>query len=247
MTQLQDLVSVIQEFTANYGDTASVGGLGLSIAQWFQSIVASRKRARKERERETIDHYLEWLRRQEHTALLKRVNESNVTLQAISDLISALWDASDNQRENILDQLRQSDTIVQKKLDKLTSGVQELQLRVRSHKQVHTEFEVEYRKHVERKYGRIRLIGVKEMRDIKQALSIAYVSLRLLDKRANDAELEARPADEVLAAEHLLAIRGPAGSGKTTLLSWIALQCTDWDGDIAHFSTNCGLPGLIES
>lgn len=102
------------------------------------------------------------------------------------------------------------------------------------------KFEAEYLRQLSREFSRLRMIGVRDMRDVKQELDVAYVSLLLKDH--TETNTKPRVADNVLESEKLLGIRGPAGSGKSTLLSWIALKCSQlddhqntWKGRIPYF------------
>src|SRR5262249_18472604 len=73
-------------------------------------------------------------------------------------------------------------------------------------------------------YGHVETLGVRDLKDFRQPLTIAYVSL-YVKTPANDSSADRRQAVEVLESEPLLTIRAPAGAGKTTLLRWIALAC----------------------
>jgi hypothetical protein len=114
------------------------------------------------------------------------------------------------------------------------------------------EFEREYLQRVRKEYERLRVLGVSEMRNIRQKLSIAHVSLNTRRQAAADRrkrpveDIESRRADEVLLMEPLLVIRGPAGSGKTTLLHWIALRCASDDKTDAK-AWKDGIPFFIPS
>ena len=88
------------------------------------------------------------------------------------------------------------------------------------------DFEADYLDYIQRTYGRLRMLGVREMHDVTQDLDIAYVSLRV--KRAGD-DPTPEAAQDVLLRQDRLTIRGPAGSGKTTLMHWIMVQCTRQD------------------
>jgi hypothetical protein len=89
------------------------------------------------------------------------------------------------------------------------------------------EFSSAYRKAVAARFNRIRLIGVPEMRDVRQDFNAAYMSLRIVSSRKEKSFGENQSAEEVLLQEPYVTIRGPAGSGKTTLLQWIASSCSN--------------------
>ena len=88
------------------------------------------------------------------------------------------------------------------------------------------DFEKRYLDYLKRTYGRLRVLGVREMRDLNQALSIAYVSLRVKTRDESKESLSIQPAEGILAKHPLLTIRGAAGSGKTTLLHWFMVKCS---------------------
>jgi len=85
------------------------------------------------------------------------------------------------------------------------------------------QFEDSYLSHLASRFERLTTPGARELHGVRQALSIAYISLNL--KSSSGAE--AQRAEKFLAANQHVVIRGPAGSGKTTLLSWIVKKCIE--------------------
>ena len=65
------------------GSLASFGGLFLSIVQWF-------KAAASDETRQTIEDYLEWLRRENHTEILTAIQDHTGELGAIREIIASL-------------------------------------------------------------------------------------------------------------------------------------------------------------
>ena len=96
-----------------------------------------------------------------------------------------------------------------------------------SQDEAYQSFENRYLDYLHTTYSRMRMIGVREMKDVKQKLSIAYVSLRIRSREGKDAESLPQAAESALVKHDLLTIRGSAGSGKTTLLHWIITQCSN--------------------
>ena len=236
MTQLTDVLTRIQEFASEYGDATSVGGLGLSLSQWIQGWIRSKRTGRKELQRQTIDDYLEWLRRRNHLELVTRLEQSRETIEAVSNLIVLVNSKSEEGFVSVLARLEDCDRRIGKRLDTIAEQLTALGERdEKSH-----QFEEEYLKLVSREFGNMHMIGVKEMRDVRQSLSIAFVSLKVKERDPGGDLLK---AEEVLVKKPQLTIRGPAGSGKSTLLSWVALQCTRHD-DVGN-PWRGGIPFLI--
>lgn len=107
-------------------------------------------------------------------------------------------------------------------------------------------FESEYRRHIERKLGQIRIFGVEaSVASTKYGLSVAYLSL-MVNRNSryghhSDDEIDLVTVDEALARSRRLLLLGVPGSGKTTLLQWIAVnaatnsfpeQLKAWNGRI---------------
>jgi len=68
----------------------SIGGCGITLAQWLHTLRHRRKDAAQGERKETIEDYLEWLRRERQTELLKRLEEADDAREAISRLSSTL-------------------------------------------------------------------------------------------------------------------------------------------------------------
>ncbi len=207
----------------------SIVGCGITLAQWLDTLRHRRKEAAEGEREETIDHYLEWLRRERHTELLERLDEAEDARETISRLISEAMSETEEGFERILQQLRENERLTHTKLDSIGRDVGQIKQMIRLFPQAagasqeEREFEEEYLKRVAGEYGRVRMIGVREMRSVKQSLSLAYVSLTMTSGADDE---EPRRAEELLLDQDLLTVRGNAGSGKTTLLNWVALQCT---------------------
>ncbi len=89
----------------------------------------------------------------------------------------------------------------------------------------------------------MQMFGVRDLRDIKQEMNIAYVSLSIKCPSNQDDDNLSSKAEAFILENPLLTIRGPAGSGKSTLLSWIALQCSEVSKD--NNPWNGGIPFLL--
>jgi hypothetical protein len=101
-----------------------------------------------------------------------------------------------------------------------------------------TDFERQFLRHLQNRFGRLATPGARELHGINQSLSIAYISLNV-KARGN---AEPIPAERFLLDAPLIVIRGPAGSGKTTLLNWITWCCAQavdrpnpWRGGVPFF------------
>ncbi|KAA1052427.1 NACHT domain-containing protein [Azospirillum argentinense] len=83
------------------------------------------------------------------------------------------------------------------------------------------DFSRRYNDHLRNRCNNLSTPGVRQLRDVNQSLSIAYISVNLLAKNGATAE----SAESILFHNPYIVVRGPAGSGKTTLIHWITLQC----------------------
>ena len=221
------------------GSIASLGRLGILLLRWYPQ-------ARKAKRDTTIQDYLEWLRRQNHSELLAEINASTETLNSVTALIAQMHGGSLESIQKIAAELPGMEKRLSGKLDSLADVLGDIQTQVRLFEgaapdsKEAQQFETAYLEQVAHEFGRMQMLGVREMRDIKQSLSIAYVSLRLKTQGSEDDE--PLRAEDLLMTTPLLAVRGPAGSGKSTLLSWMALQCAitggngnAWAGGIPFF------------
>lgn len=128
----------------------------------------------------------------------------------------------------------------QKSLDAITSEIPTI-FEESASKQSRVEwtaFESDYLDHIASRFARLTVPGIRELQGTKQALSIAYISLNVRQAGRS----ESISAEDLLARNPLIVVRGPAGSGKTTLLSWITWRCTQstdtanpWRGGIPIF------------
>ena len=223
------------------GTLASVAGLAATIAQWFQS---GRSQRSTQKEQATIDDYLEWLRRKNHNELLTCIHDSKHVQIEIVALIGALGCQSSDANKAILGKLQAIDIELHTKFAEVSGEVallrRDLQLFPSKACQTSdsiTAFAHTYLAKVADQFNRLTILGVSEMRHLKQRLDLAYVSLHVKAHSSEDAEPQR--AEEVLHQHARLIVRGHAGSGKSTLLSWIALQCAKsapnanpWSGGI---------------
>ncbi|MET9295369.1 NACHT domain-containing protein [Streptomyces sp. NPDC003077] len=104
-----------------------------------------------------------------------------------------------------------------------------------------TAFERDYLRYIARKHNRLTIYGI----DLGNSpdrwpLDAAYMSLEATTRRPPEAEPFADPmgpfttplsgaplpADQALAGEERVLLRGVAGSGKSTLVQWMAVSCT---------------------
>jgi hypothetical protein len=210
-------------------DVASLFGLPLTLVQWYLAYRDSNKAA-------TITEYLEYLRRQDQRELMAEIQSSNARQKTVQQQIEQLKQSFALWATDFPEKL--SDLLLQNLFDFNTFRISEQD----------AAFEASYLAHLRNRYGRLRTLGVREMRELNQDLSLAYVSLNF-SIGAVSGELPPIPAEILLAANPLLTIRGTAGSGKTTLLHWIALQCSKsrdsgsvWAGGIPFVLSLRALP-----
>ena len=227
------------------GSLASIAGFGTTLAQWWN-------KRRDDEKKATLEHYLEWLRRQDHADLLQQIKASQDASDALSRLIEELKTASDDHAADLLSQLkRQSKQLmsIDDKLVRSLSAIDELPDRVQAWlrplaKRLQEaidrlpapstpstedqEYEESYRKAIAQNLDEVELFGVDVPPEARQqALSAAYISLSLGSVSADKAG-GPTPAEQVF--DHLrpaagrLLIRGDAGSGKTTLMRWAAIR-----------------------
>ncbi|WP_149499222.1 NACHT domain-containing protein [Roseiconus lacunae] len=249
MIEIAELLKTLREIDANsLGSIASITGLGTSLVQWFSQ-------SRRERERVTVEDYLEWLRRENHKQILSAIEhchevftdqlkrlEVQLGLKEITNE-GYLLKKREIQSKDVVNALRNviraGNRTTQKQFQSILFHLEEcdrkLGLMLDRSSDRNEAFEDAYFAEVARKFETIEMIGIREMRGISQSLDIAYITLSL-----NDESAENYRADEFLASESRITIRAPAGAGKTTLLSWVAVQCAmnigeDWRGSIPFF------------
>ncbi len=223
------------------GIVASIAGLGATFVEWFIHGLKSRDRQANEAAAITIDDYKEWLRRGEHRHVLNGLEQSQQAMVLISTLIDGLMLQTDKTALETLRRVENSDARLEALAARLADVQKHLQLFdpeiVRSRDE--RSFESKYLKQIESTYGRLQMVGVPEMRQVKQRFTVAYVALNV---RSSTGGQHLRGAEEALRDEKEMTIRGSAGSGKTTLLTWLALQCAQvedaanvWKGGIPFF------------
>ncbi len=232
------------------GAVASIAGLLPSFIQWFTSEYRAMRGKKKEEASDVIQQYIEWLHRQRHEKILEKLSASQEAIGELSILLEELMEKSEQEIKAVLERLGEMNSGFHEKLDTLIHLFNEP---VDSTGKEH-EFENEYLGHVKQEFERLRVLGVSEMRQIRQELSIAYVSLNLkstpkptkvesAEGEEEDIEdSESRSSEDVLRDNPLMTIRGPAGSGKTTLMRWLALQCSMTDVEEEENPWRNGIP-----
>ncbi len=219
---------------------ASIAGLAANLIQWQRSQAAADRNA-------TVQDYIEFLRRERHKELLDHL-ESSEQLQAdLQKQMELLSTTSGSASIAVTEKLTRLGRDITDYLDRLPEQVGDVVLQNLFDFDAHRvdsrdlEFENAYLRQIDKTYGRLKTMGVRELRDVRQELTVAYISLNLKREGADSLEPDLLDAETVVAAEPLLTIRGPAGSGKTTLLQWIAVQCAQhddsnpWSGGIPFF------------
>jgi NACHT domain-containing protein len=220
---------------------ASITGLGTSIAQWLDARLLDRRRNASAARSTTIDEYLEWLRRRDQAQLVEKLDQSQEMLQLMDVFIRGLSQQSEARMSACMLQIEKSTENFETLLRRFAAVERQLNLFAiqQSDLAEDKEFEAAYLRQVRREFERLRILGVREARDVKQQFGLAYVSLAM---SATKRTKETVTAEEALQDSPLMTIRGAAGSGKTTLLSWVALQCacaedadSPWFGGVPFF------------
>lgn len=162
------------------GALSSIAGLLPSFMQWFTSEYRAKHGKKKEETAELIQHYIEWLRRQRHKEILNKLETSCEAQASIEKLLRQLRDESDKKQKAILAQFVENSEIVHEQWDRIEYKVDRILFKepIDTTKE-ERKFEKEYLGQVKREFQRLRVLGVSEMRQIRQELSIAYVSLNL--------------------------------------------------------------------
>ena len=240
------------------GALASIAGLLPSFAQWFAGEYRARRAKKRDNAKDIIEHYLEWLRRQRHEELLKEFKASLEAQGNLRQLVEQLAAQSGAKQDAMLAYLAETNAVGREQWDRIEGKVDRILFqKAPDSTEDERKFEKEYLGRVKKEFHRLRVLGVSEMRQIRQELSIAYVSLNLksaiepTDREAPEGEEEdiedtqSGCAEDVLRDNALLTIRGPAGSGKTTLLRWLALQCAGTDAAAEENPWRHGIPFYI--
>ncbi|MCH8343584.1 MAG: NACHT domain-containing protein [Planctomycetes bacterium] len=219
---------------------ASIAGLAANLIQWKTSQAAADPNA-------TVQDYIEFLRRENHKELLDRLESSEQLQTDLQKQIKLLSRTSGLASIAVTEKLARLDRDLTDYLDRLPEQLGDVVLQNLFDFDAHRvdsrdlEFEKAYLQQIDKTYGRLKTMGVRELRDVRQELTVAYISLNLKREGADSLAPDLIDAETVVAAEPLLTIRGPAGSGKTTLLQWIAVQCgqhddaNPWIGGIPFF------------
>ncbi|MBI1314749.1 NACHT domain-containing protein [bacterium] len=158
----------------------------------------------------TVREYIDWLRRKEQTQLLRELRDNREALQEVGTIIRALSDATDSQAKGLLDEL----SLIKVGIFTLHQQLNENDAR----------YEQEYLDQVYSRYSRLRTFGTADLREVKQPLDLAYVSLAMSTTSDGSGRYDAAPT---LRQNPRMTIQGAAGSGKSTLLSWLAMKCAD--------------------
>ena len=108
------------------GALASIAGLLPNFVQWFTSEYRARRSKRKEKTKDIIEHYIEWLRRQRHDELLSKLSGSQQALTELDSLVKQLMTMSTEVRAAVLTQLKSMDAGLKKKLDVIDSKIDRL-------------------------------------------------------------------------------------------------------------------------
>jgi len=108
------------------GALASIAGLLPNFVQWFTSEYRAIQSKRKEKTKDIIEHYIEWLRRQRHDELLSKLSGSQQALTELDNLVKQLVSKSEEDQEVILARLESLDAGLHKKLDVIDSKIDRL-------------------------------------------------------------------------------------------------------------------------
>jgi len=81
------------------GALASIAGLLPNFVQWFTSEYRAIQSKRKEKTKDIIEHYIEWLRRQRHDELLSKLSGSQQALTELDNLVKQLVSKSEEDQE----------------------------------------------------------------------------------------------------------------------------------------------------
>jgi len=111
------------------GALASITGLFPSFVQWFTSEYHAKKSKKKEKTEDIIEHYLEWLRRQRHNEILKKLSDSKQAQNELHNLINQLMETSKKDRDKFLTRLEKMDSGLHTKLDVIVDKLSESGLR----------------------------------------------------------------------------------------------------------------------
>jgi hypothetical protein len=209
------------EFLSDPANQLSGIGVGATLGAWIDQVLNNRSR-------QTIDDYLEWLDRERHEDLRVKIEEDTASVRSeLESLIRQLHYRNEKENKNLAKAIKDGNTELAQELTKLHRVVNTALLQSLNPETV--DFEQLYHNALTTQFSKLQMLSVREMRDVVQDLSVAYVSLRLQTSAKDFADPE--NCEDVLARERHLAIQGVAGSGKTTLMSWIALQCSKKDGN----------------
>ena len=213
------------------GSLASIAGLTGTLHQFLQ-FISGRRRRRKEA---TLDHYLEWLKRERHQGILDKLQRSTEAQRDLRELLEQsrkhnaagfrrLLEALEGLQRDHAELLRGVEIVPGRVVDELRIE----QKRVRSEED--KEYDQIYRKAVISDLDHVQLFGVDQLSTESQTqrLTHAYVSLSLTGAGDEDAGAGPAPAEQMFDTlttdTGRLLIRGEAGYGKTTLMQWAAIQ-----------------------
>ncbi|MEE8169956.1 MAG: leucine-rich repeat domain-containing protein [Phycisphaerae bacterium] len=219
------------------GELATIATLSKTLADWLK-LRKDRKAGAKQ---QTIQDYLEWLRRKDHADLAERVQSSHELLEQIEGLINREGASSRRQIEAVLQAVSEQSSKINGLPGRIREELaQEVDRLIDSHKSrpeqpqqsdEDKEYERVYRKALQSALDEVELFGADLSPESKRhKLSVVYVSLSLGGLEDADAT-GPTPAETVLdmlrPRTGRLLIRGDAGCGKSTLLRWIAIRAAD--------------------
>lgn len=230
-----------------------------TLCKYSADFLKLRKDRKSSEKNEAIRDYLEACRRRDHAEVAGRLDLLGEQQAGFEQLLSALWDLSEEQGTRLLEAIEQGNLSVLSELRfhnetthaKLDRIMHLLRVEPRrlfppdpaSKRDARIKrFEAKYLERANKEFNRLEMLGVPNTRDFHQDLDVAYVNLELAAVGGSGADRSGR-AEEIFTRYRQLTIRGPAGSGKTTLLRWIGLKCAQavnrpdrpWQGGIPLF------------
>ena len=203
------------------GALASITGLGINLFQYLSG-------RKKRRQQATLEHYLEWLKRNRHRDILTALQQSAQARQEIGEFFAELQEKNAAGFGRVLKELEKLSKSVDEMPGDVVVALRAERERVRSEED--KKYEQLYREAVSGKLDEMELFGIDPRIDAaakKQRLMIAYLTLNLTNERG--AEQAPRPFEALLGnmgsgRRNKVLISGDAGSGKTTLLKWAAIR-----------------------
>jgi formylglycine-generating enzyme required for sulfatase activity len=106
---------------------------------------------------------------------------------------------------------------------------------IKDKKRRFSDFEKAYIQAIKKEYGYLQILGIPSYAQ-DHPIDVAFISLALSHDSGGGWKVYS--AEDILARNTFVIIRGPAGAGKTTLLQWEAVQCSPTPEPI---KIGCGL------